>query len=171
MKKLFTLIFAIMLVVSLASCEEEGKESSAIIYSFNDSSLSRVIENENPSWYRDTHTLVEPVRTGYEFLGWYLDEELTEEVTELNQEEHGVVMVFAKWQVIPYTVTYEKNGGMGMSSASAVYNTPVYEPADPVKDGYEFGGWYEDEELTELFDFDQTMPAENFTIYAKWVEK
>ncbi|XMB72031.1 leucine-rich repeat protein [Mycoplasmatota bacterium WC30] len=40
-------------------------------------------------------------------------------------------------------------------------------PADPVKDGYTFGGWY-NRDFTVLYTFD-TMPAEDITLYAKWI--
>jgi uncharacterized repeat protein (TIGR02543 family) len=40
---------------------------------------------------------------------------------------------------------------------------------NPQKEGYTFGGWYLDENLTIVFDL-ITMPAENITLYAKWIE-
>ena len=47
------------------------------------------------------------------------------------------------------------------------------EPADPERDGYEFGGWYTDEACTEgnEFDFEANDGTvdENTTLYAKWI--
>ncbi|MBR4943808.1 MAG: InlB B-repeat-containing protein [Peptococcaceae bacterium] len=40
-------------------------------------------------------------------------------------------------------------------------------PADPVRDGYAFGGWYLDSEYTEVYDFD-TPVTENLWLYGKW---
>ena len=53
------------------------------------------------------------------------------------------------------------------SIADANY-TPTTPPAG--KEGYTFGGWY-DNNLCEgdAYDFDGTMPAQNITLYAKWV--
>ena len=43
-----------------------------------------------------------------------------------------------------------------------------YTPTAP--DGYEFGGWYSDPSGTRPYDFSgKTMPAQNITVYAKWV--
>ena len=43
----------------------------------------------------------------------------------------------------------------------------VFMPADPDKDGYEFGGWYDDIECTRQFN--STLPiTEDKTIYARW---
>ena len=47
-----------------------------------------------------------------------------------------------------------------------------YTPTAPAgKEGYEFGGWY-DNELCEgtAYEFTRTMPAQNITVHAKWVE-
>ncbi|MBR3557059.1 MAG: InlB B-repeat-containing protein [Oscillospiraceae bacterium] len=45
---------------------------------------------------------------------------------------------------------------------------PVPEPAEPSREGYWFGGWYADPELTEPFDFtlERSVPI---TIYARWI--
>lgn len=40
---------------------------------------------------------------------------------------------------------------------------------DPTKDGYTFKGWYEDRELTKVFDFDKKIITDT-TIFAKWVK-
>lgn len=43
-----------------------------------------------------------------------------------------------------------------------------YTPTAPA--GYEFGGWYSDPSGTRSYDFSgKTMPAQNITVYAKWV--
>lgn len=38
----------------------------------------------------------------------------------------------------------------------------------PAKPGYNFVGWYSDENFTQKFDFSLTMPNQNLTLYAKW---
>jgi uncharacterized repeat protein (TIGR01451 family)/uncharacterized repeat protein (TIGR02543 family) len=42
-------------------------------------------------------------------------------------------------------------------------------PSD-LSDEFNFEGWYKDPELTQKFDFNQTMPAGGITLYAKWAE-
>ena len=45
----------------------------------------------------------------------------------------------------------------------------VSEPAAPVKDGFEFEGWYKDSALTIPYDFSEKVSG-NLTLYAKWSE-
>ena len=46
---------------------------------------------------------------------------------------------------------------------------PVPEPARPTREGYWFGGWFADPELTEPFDFalERSSPV---TLYARWIK-
>ncbi len=45
--------------------------------------------------------------------------------------------------------------------------TDYYEPENG-KDGYYFAGWYADQNCLVPFDFSQTMPDHDLTLYAKW---
>jgi len=38
----------------------------------------------------------------------------------------------------------------------------------PIREGYTFGGWYSDLELTQPYEF-STMPARNINLYGKWI--
>lgn len=71
------------------------------------------------------------------------------------------------------TVKFETFGGskiddqiikVGLSSANKLAKVQ-----DPTKDGYTFKGWYEDRELTKVFDFDKKIITDT-TIFAKWVK-
>ena len=53
---------------------------------------------------------------------------------------------------------------VGLSSANKLAKVQ-----DPTKDGYTFKGWYEDSELTKVFDFDKKIITDT-TIFAKWVK-
>jgi len=65
------------------------------------------------------------------------------------------------------TVTFESNGGTAVEDQIVVSGETAEEPDDPDKGGYTFDGWYEDEALTEAFDF-STAITEDITLYAKW---
>jgi len=96
----------------------------------------------------------DPTREGHTFDGWYSDVELaTEYVFDTMPGEN--ITIYAKWSINSYQITFDSNGG------SIVAPKPTYE-------GYTFAGWFEDEELTTEFEFTR-MPAENLTLYAKWV--
>ncbi|MSS14163.1 DUF7507 domain-containing protein [Porcincola intestinalis] len=47
-----------------------------------------------------------------------------------------------------------------------------YVPDRPseLSEDFQFEGWYKEPELTQKFDFSQTMPAGGITLYAKWAE-
>ena len=69
-----------------------------------------------------------------------------------------------------YTVSFV-DGDNELSTLDVKDNSLVKQPADPVKDGYIFAGWYADSALTKTFDFKNTKITENTTIYAKFVSK
>lgn len=72
--------------------------------------------------------------------------------------------------VTKYTVTFNSNGESNVENASVIKNAKVVEPSAPVKNGFDFVGWYGDEQFTKIYDFDTPITA-NVTLYAKWSEK
>ena len=57
-----------------------------------------------------------------------------------------------------------------MDTIALPYNAVITPPSnDPAKTGYQFGGWYADEDLTEEYTFPETMPARDTIVYAKWI--
>ncbi len=109
-----------------------------------------------------------PTREGYRFDGWYLDPELTEPFIASTMPSKDF-SIYAKWIVNQYTISFEENDGSEVTDVTQDYNTSVAVPAVPTNYGYRFAGWYEDSALTIPYTF-TTMPAENITLYAKWVE-
>ena len=67
-----------------------------------------------------------------------------------------------------YVITPYTNGGSYVTTYCQAYNTDVVAPADPVKTGYVFAGWYADEALTVPYTFPEKMPAEDAAVYAAW---
>jgi uncharacterized repeat protein (TIGR02543 family) len=65
-----------------------------------------------------------------------------------------------------YTVTYISNGST-YTTQSAASGSSVNAPADPVREGYTFAGWYSNQSLTAPVTFPCTVTA-NVTFYAKW---
>lgn len=68
-----------------------------------------------------------------------------------------------------YTVTFKYNDNVSDDKSIKVdEGTKVSRPVeDPVRNGYAFGGWYEDENLEIEYSFENTVNAD-ITIYAKW---
>ncbi len=69
-----------------------------------------------------------------------------------------------------YTVLFETNGGSKVEAQRVEVNATVTEPAAPTKDGFDFAGWYTDQELTKKYDFSAKV-TQNFSLYAAWNKK
>jgi len=70
---------------------------------------------------------------------------------------------------VAYTVTYEVDGGSAIEAAKVINGKTVNKPADPVKGGCTFVGWYADAAFTTPFAFDSTIITADTTIYAQYV--
>ncbi len=109
-----------------------------------------------------------PTKTGYTFGGWYKDPEFGGSAYEFTTMPAENIDLYAKWNVNSYTISFEENGGSTVSDITKNYGASVTAPTAPTKAGYDFGGWYENENLSGSKYVFTTMPAENFTLYAKW---
>ena len=132
---------------------------------------------ENPASYNvetETITLKDPVKPGYTFAGWYMAEDFTGgAVTEIPQGSTGNITLYAKWELVNYTITYELNGGINVPENPPSYNveTETITLKDPVKTGYTFAGWYKAEDFTGGAVTKITQGSTgNITLYAKWLE-
>jgi uncharacterized repeat protein (TIGR02543 family) len=72
-------------------------------------------------------------------------------------------------KVNPFYLTndYFEAGGFSANYTEVTYSTIIL-LENPLMEGYIFDGWYQDEELLLEFDI-VNMPAENITIYAKFI--
>ena len=130
--------------------------------------------NENPESYNvetETITLKDPVKPGYTFGGWYKDGGFITKVTEITQGSTGNITLYAKWELVSYTITYALDGGTNAPENPAGYNveTETVTLKDPVKTGYTFAGWYKDGGfITKVTEIPQGTTGD-ITLYAKWV--
>ena len=130
--------------------------------------------NENPASYNvetGTITLKDPVKPGYTFGGWYKDGEFTTQVTEITQGSTGNITLYAKWELVSYTITYELDDGTNVPENPAGYNveTGTITLKAPTKDKYDFKGWYKDGEFTTQVTEITQGTTGDITLYAKWV--
>ncbi|MDT3701114.1 MAG: DUF4347 domain-containing protein, partial [Thermincola sp.] len=103
-----------------------------------------------------------PDRTGYTFTDW--DPAFNNVTDNLT--------VTAQYSVNQYTVSFDSNGGSAVDGITADYDSTITAPAAPTKEGYDFGGWYKEEGLENAWDFEaDTIPADDITLYAKWIIK
>ena len=112
-----------------------------------------------------------PTKTGHDFVYWY--EAGSEDTAYVfDKMPLGGVTLYAKWDAIEYTININANGGTNkdgsaIESIAQDYGTEITAPADPVKEGYTFNGWFVAGTETE-YTFPETMPDENVNIEAKW---
>lgn len=67
-----------------------------------------------------------------------------------------------------YAMVFHSNGGSSIPIMIKRYEAAIVAPADPVKKGYVFEGWYSDEDLTQSYTIPETMPNLDMELYAKW---
>ena len=75
--------------------------------------------------------------------------------------------IYAKWEINQYTISFEENGGPTIDSLIQNFGTDVLEPTEPIREGYTFIGWYNENDYSTTYTF-TTMQAVDITIYAKW---
>lgn len=71
---------------------------------------------------------------------------------------------------ITYTVKFDSNGGSAVDSVSVINGKTVAAPEVPTKNGYEFIGWYKDDNYSTPFVFGSDIVTDDITLYARWVE-
>jgi len=67
-----------------------------------------------------------------------------------------------------YKVVFNTNDGSPVAEVTVLNGKSVAKPADTTKDGNVFLGWYADEALTTVFDFETSVITADTTVYAKW---
>lgn len=104
----------------------------------------------NPTSYTietPTITLNNPVRTGYEFVGWSGTEidssngKYAQTVT-IHKGSTGNRDYTANWKVVEYDIVYDLKGGTAIGNPIKYnINSPTFTLNNPTKAGYEFEAW------------------------------
>ena len=123
--------------------------------------------------YEDNVVFGTPTRDGYDFIGWYGDENCSYvNVDGFNAHQVAQnIEVFALWQKVSYNVTLELNGGniYGQNPIQVAFETEFGYIDEPYRDHYTFAGWYLDSDLTQKIEQNTVYPYNHdTTIYAKW---
>ena len=106
-----------------------------------------------------------PTKEGYEFLGWYYENQNYDFNTAVNDNITLVASYEAKKEnVETYVIKFDTDCGSVILDQIVEKNANVKKPEEPVRDGYMFIGWYLDD---EEYNFD--MPViKDLTIKARW---
>ena len=140
--------------------------------------------------YNNNVSYLNPYRTGYTFLGWYMEKSGGSQIYAVNGKCNndgtywkdgkwhyiGDAKLYAHWQANKYTVTYEANGGTGSMGTDTVTYDSDYTTRDNGfdKTGYIFKGWNEKADGTgedwtsKIGNPFKWNYAENITLYAQW---
>ncbi|MGB7567343.1 MAG: FISUMP domain-containing protein, partial [Chitinivibrionales bacterium] len=116
-------------------------------------------------------TAQNPSKTGYTFVGWYLD---TSTSTAFNFATpiKASITLNAKWAINTYTVTFDRNGGnvdANPKSETAVYQGNVGSlPAPPTRIGYNFASWNTASTGNGTVFTATTAVTANITVFAQW---
>ena len=140
----------------------------------------------------------DPAREGSAFGGWYADEALTTPY-DFDAAVVSDITLHAAWgdavqdapeedkkeeeppaqpeepeqpggdEKTSFTVTFDSAGGSEVPPQNVEEGGTVGMPEDPTREGFTFGGWFSDAELTTPYAFDTPVTGE-FTLFAKWDE-
>ena len=108
----------------------------------------------------------DPTKKNYIFDGWYSDNSLTT-AYDFNTAVNSDKILYAKWTLNQYTVTFNSDGGTTETSQQIYHGSMATKPSDPTRTNYIFGGWYSDNSLTTAYDFNTAVNSDK-TLYAKW---
>jgi uncharacterized repeat protein (TIGR02543 family) len=113
-------------------------------------------------------------RTGFTFTGWY---DSTNTVTRTKIGDAGAryaptsdIQLFAGWEAIALTVTFETNSGTAVTAATTRAGESLTGTFTTTRAGYTFAGWFDNQERTGspiVFPYVHNRDI-NFTLYAEW---
>lgn len=116
----------------------------------------------------------DPVKEGYIFDAWYKESTFDNKWDFENDIVAADTKLYAKFlpeaEVTKYTVTFKSDENTVINTVTVKEGNSVGEPENPVKDGYQFDGWYTDVNCTDKYDFNTVVSAD-LTLYAKWLAK
>jgi uncharacterized repeat protein (TIGR02543 family) len=111
-------------------------------------------------------------RTGFTFVGWTTDEAglvaYTGGLTNLPAED---IYVYAQWEAIDYTFTFDPNFGDGANVVQEFNVGGSVAGTEFTREGFVFDGWTLDEAgLIDYIGGLDNLPAEDIYVYAQWAE-
>lgn len=149
---------------AIKAIDEESIASVTITFHYNDG--DKEVEEKVLMGQKAAKPNLDPVRKGYKFLGWYADEELTEEF-DFNTIIEDNTDIYAKWEEIIHLVTFDPANGEATWTERVRECEKVNKPeTDPVWANHTFIAWQFD---GKDYDFNTSVMA-NMMLIAKWEE-
>ena len=107
-----------------------------------------------------------PVESDESITGWYLESDSDKTaVTSVTLESTNVTLCAIVEK--GHWITFDSKGGSNVAPQFVRSGDSCAAPSAPTKPGYDFVGWYTDEETNNEFEFGNTL-SDSPTLYAKW---
>lgn len=115
-------------------------------------------------------TLAKVKRTGYTFNGWYIKKTGGKKITAKSKvDKKKSHTLYARWKANEYNVFFQSDGGTVLSPIRVTYDKPYGKLPVPVKDNFNFEGWYTaQKDGTKVTETTIYKTAENSRLYARW---
>ncbi len=170
------LIALISIALGITSCSKDDDKTVYTVMFETDGgtpvpSVQKVEEGSTA-----TAPSTDPVKTGYAFVFWHVSGATT--AYNFQTPVKSNITLHAKWQEEAtaeyWQVTWDLNGGTWPSgdnhATKVLKGGTLAEPAEPIKSGSTFEGWYKESALTNkvAFPYDVSSITNNITLYAKW---
>ena len=72
-------------------------------------------------------------------------------------------------ELVIHDIWFDSQGGSDVATVIVVDGQIMNEPAHPMRNGYLFGGWYEESDCVNEWDFATDAVESDMTLYAKWI--
>lgn len=151
-----------------------------VSYTINYHLNGGVNSKKNPTGYTVSTKpipLYDATKEGYLFAGWYVDEAMTNRITQIDAGAYGNLELYAKWGLENYTVEFDGNGGTGkVDSISCKTGEAFKLPLTGfVRYGYVCTGWNTQKDGTGnryecLQEVSNLTDEGKVTLYAQWRE-
>lgn len=109
-----------------------------------------------------------PTRARATFAGWFKDAACTSSWTFATDRALDDTILYAKWTINYYLVTFDSQRGSAVASQNIVPNGVISRPSNPTRTGYSFSAWYKEAACTNMWNFTTNTVAADITLFAKW---
>ncbi len=147
--------------------EEENNEIYFnVTLNYNNGENNKIIKIKEGNVFEEPE---EPAKNGYKFLGWYTDNNFVYRY-DFSRKINENINLYAKFDSSKYfNVTLNYNNDRE-SETFLVKEGEVFErPENPIKEGWEFTGWYSDVDFINEYNFANAV-NEDITLNAKFEE-
>ena len=111
----------------------------------------------------------DPTKADADFDAWYTDAACTAgNEYDFSSLVTADIVLYAKWIPRHVYAQFDSDGGYPIVPLETYdFGEEISAPSDPSREGYSFGGWYTDAQLTNEARFPYKLEA-NTNFYAKW---